>query len=39
MFISLEQKHIPGLKATKDHSTPLLDGNASGGDKPTPMLV
>jgi hypothetical protein len=39
MFISLEQNHIPGLKATKDHSTPLLDGNASGGDKPTSMLV
>jgi len=39
MFISLEEKHIPGLKAAKDHSTPLLDGNVSGGDKPPPMLV
>jgi hypothetical protein len=39
MFISWEEKHIPSLKAAKDHSAPLLDGNASGGDRPTPMLV
>jgi len=39
MFLSLEEKHIPGLNAAKDHSTTLLDGNASGDDKPTLMLV
>jgi hypothetical protein len=39
MFISLEEKQNPGPKAAKGHSTPLLDGNASGGERPTPMLV
>jgi hypothetical protein len=39
IFISLKEKHIPSLMAAKDHSKPLLDGNASGGDKPIPKLV
>jgi hypothetical protein len=39
IFLSVQEKGAPGFKASKDHLTLLLVGNASGDHKTKPMMI